>query len=33
MPKLLIRIKTNLLVYEFIAKLLDCFFRNRIAIL
>lgn len=27
MPKLLIRIKANLLVYEFIAKLLDCYVR------
>ena len=33
MSKLLIRVKTNLLVYEFITKLLDHDFRNSIGIL
>ena len=33
MAKLLIRIKANLLVNEFIAELLNSFFRNRVAIL
>ena len=33
MPKLQIRVEANLLIYEFITKLLDHDFRNSIAIL